>query len=149
MLSTSLALDKSGHACNAGVAQHFIQPDAASRHGLVQAFGLMRAVHRETIAKSMAAMCVRLLAAMLCFRAFFYSHMHLEPGAPMGASDLVELVLGVLLLLAVAGAALSAGWLALKGRRERRIAARVSAVVAAVVLSAGPRHSLVARWASG
>ena len=67
----------------------------------------------------------------------------------MGASDLVELVLGVLLLLAVAGAALSAGWLALKGHRERRIAAWVSAVVAAVVLSAGPRHSLVARWASG
>ncbi|HEY9146572.1 MAG TPA: hypothetical protein VIN36_07790 [Thiobacillus sp.] len=108
----------------------------------------MRAAHRETLAKFMAAACVALLGAILTFRGLLYSRMHLEPGAPTGASDLVELGLGLLLMLALAGAAFSAAWLAFAGRRERLVAGWVGVVVAAVALSAGPLHNLVARWAS-
>ncbi|MBW8367820.1 MAG: hypothetical protein K0M70_08185 [Arenimonas sp.] len=108
----------------------------------------MRTVRRETVAKFMAATCLGLLAAMLGFRAFLYSHMYLEPGAPAGISDLVELALGLLLMLALAGAALSAAWLAFAGGRERLVAVGIGVVVVAVALSAGPLHNLVARWAS-
>ena len=108
----------------------------------------MRSVRRETVAKLLACVSLLLLAAMLGFRAFIYSRMYLAPGDPYGVSDLIEFALGLLLMLALAGSAVAAAWLAFVGRRERLVACWLGVVVAAVALSAGPLHNLVARWAS-
>ena len=108
----------------------------------------MRAVQRETVAKLLAAACVALLAAMLGFRAFFYSRMYLAPGDPYGVSDLIELALGLMLMLALIAAAAAVAWLAFAGRRERRVASLLGIIIVGVGLSAGPLHNLVARWAS-
>ena len=108
----------------------------------------MRAANSETVAKAFAAVCIGLLLVQLAFRAFIYSRIPIEPGAPTGVSDLIELALGSALFLALISATLWAVTIALAGRRERVVASCLVAIVVAVGLSAGPLHSLVARWAS-
>lgn len=50
------------------------------------------------VAKVLAAACATLLALMLAFRAFIYSHLYIAPGDPYGTSDIIELQLGLLLI---------------------------------------------------
>lgn len=108
----------------------------------------MRADNSETVARAFAAACIGLLLGQLAFRAFIYSRLPIEPGAPTGVSDLIELALGSALFLALISATLWAVTIALAGRRERVVACCLVAIVVAVGLAAGPLHGLVARWAS-
>jgi hypothetical protein len=106
-------------------------------------------VQGERSAKLLAVLCGLLLACILLFRAFGYSHLPIAPGEPTGISDLIELALGSALLVVLvisAGMALSLG---IKGPRQNRMAAVwLGMVVLLIAALAGPLHTFVARWAS-
>jgi hypothetical protein len=101
------------------------------------------------VARWLAGACVALLAASLAFRGFIYSRMYIEPGAPMGASDIVEFAIGLMHIFSIAASLIAAAWLAIRGPRPNRVAAAWLALVGvAVFVTAGPLHTVVARWAS-
>ena len=100
-------------------------------------------------AKLLASLCVLLLLAVLCFRAFVYPHLYIAPDDPYGISDIIELLLGWSLILALAISAVVAAVLGIKGPRFNRLAAAgLGFVVILVALVAGPLHTVVARLAS-
>nr|AAL24540.1 orf108EGC138 [uncultured bacterium] len=100
-------------------------------------------------AKLLSYFCVLLLAVILCFRAFVYSHLYIAPNDPYGISDIIELLLGCMLILALALSAGIALVLGVKGPRPNRLAAAwLGLVVVLVAVATGPLHTVVARLAS-
>ena len=97
-------------------------------------------------AKGLAALCLLLLLAILCFRALIYSRLPISPGDPYGIADIIELLLGVALILSLAVSAGVAVALGFKGPQfNRQAAAWLGLVVVLVAAVAGPLHTFVAR----
>jgi hypothetical protein len=100
-------------------------------------------------AKLLSAISVLLLFASLAFRAFVYPHMPIAPGDPYGLSDVIEFLLGCVLIVVLVLAAGLAIVLVVKGPPHNRLVAGwLGVVIVAVALLAGPLHTVVARWAS-
>lgn len=100
------------------------------------------------IARRFGIASVSLFVAGLLFRFAVYRHMYIEPGAPYGASDLVEFALGWALLLVLGATVLFALALAVKGPKANRVAgAWLLFTCAAIAALLAPLHSLAARWA--
>ena len=91
--------------------------------------------------------CLGLFGFSLFFRAVLYSRMYIAPGDPYGLSDIIEFLLGWLLIGLLALSGILAGVLALKGPRANRIAAaRLVGVGVLIVGLAQPLHNLAAEW---
>ncbi len=75
------------------------------------------------IARLLAASCITLFAFGLFFRAVIYSRMYIAPGDAYGFSDVIEYVLGWLLIGVMGLSAITAITLGFKGPRSNRIAA--------------------------
>jgi hypothetical protein len=103
---------------------------------------------RPQLAKQLAAASAALFLVGLVFRFGVYGHMYIAPDAPFGISDLIEAVLGFLLLGVVGLSVLSAIAMLARGPRENRVAgAWLLALCVAIVLLLQPLHNLAARWA--
>jgi hypothetical protein len=101
------------------------------------------------VATALAISCIAMLIVVLCFRAFVYSRLYIAPGDPYGVADLIELFLGLFLIALLLAGAGSAIWLAARGPWSNRVSAIwVALVVVGVAVTAGPLHTVVARWAS-
>lgn len=101
------------------------------------------------IAKLLSSLCILLLLAILCFRAFFYAHLYIAPEDPYGISDIIELLLGCALILVLIVSASVAAYLGIKGPQVNRLAAVcLGLVVVLVAAVTGPLHTVVARLAS-
>jgi hypothetical protein len=101
------------------------------------------------LSQTLLSVCALLFAAGIGFRAFVYNTLYIAPGEPFGVSDVIELLLGGLLLVALGSSILTAVVLAIRGPREDRVAAGwlvTSAVFMAVFFS--PLHTLAANWSS-
>lgn len=103
---------------------------------------------RPRLAKVLAAAAIGTLFVVLAFRFAVYRHMYIGPDDPHGISDIIELMLGCLLIGVVGIATLASIALAIKGPRQNRVAAGglllVCVLIAALV---EPLHALAARWA--
>lgn len=103
---------------------------------------------QPNLAKILAAAAVITLAVGLLFRFAIYRHLYIGPNDPYGISDIIELLLGLVLLTVLAVSALAAVALVLRGPCENRVAASwLFLVCIAIVVLAGPLHSLAAKWA--
>lgn len=101
------------------------------------------------VAKLLAVACVGTLAMQLAFRGLFYSHLPIAPGEPYGISDLIELLLGSVLIAILVATALAALILGVQGPRPNRVAAGwLTLLVLAIAMLAGPAHDLAARLSS-
>jgi hypothetical protein len=99
-------------------------------------------------AKFLCIACVSALLLMVVFRFAIYRHMYIGPDDPYGLSDIIEFLLGWLLIGILGASALWACVLLLKAPRNNWKAALVMMVVAGLVLAlAVPLHTLAARWA--
>lgn len=84
-----------------------------------------------------------MLSVMFLFRAFIYSRMYLAPDAPYGISDVIEMLLGWILIFLLAISGLVAAILIVKGPRTNRNAGISLALIGvAVLLLVEPLHSL-------
>jgi len=102
-----------------------------------------------TASKLLSASCVVLLMVGLLFRAFVYGHLYLAPGEPYGISDVIELLLGSILIVFLGATAVLALVLGIKGPKHNRVAALWSSLtIIVILLVVAPLHTLVARWAS-
>jgi hypothetical protein len=91
---------------------------------------------------------VILFAVGLLFRFALYRHMYIAPDAPFGVSDLVEFVLGWILILLVGVSVLFGLFLAVRGPKANRVAgAWLIFACAAIATLAVPLHTLAAKWA--
>jgi hypothetical protein len=100
------------------------------------------------IARRLGKASVILFAAGLLFRFALYRHMYIAPDAPYGASDLVEFVLGCILILLVSTSVLFGLFLAVSGPKENRVAgAWLLFTCAAIAALEAPLHTLAAKWA--
>lgn len=79
-------------------------------------------VLRPRLAKNLAFSCAALFLAGMFFRFAIYRHIHIAPDAPFGISDLVEAVLGLLLMAVLAVSALSSVAMLIHGPRENKVA---------------------------
>lgn len=103
---------------------------------------------RPTLAKWLAFICGLQFGAGLLFRFAIYRHMYIAPDAPFGISDLIEAVLGFVLIGALGVAALAALAMLACGPQENRVAALwLLALCVGIVALAGPLHTLAAKWA--
>lgn len=88
-------------------------------------------------------------AVGLLFRFAVYRHMYIAPDAPFGASDLVEYVLGWLLIFMVCVSILFGLFLAVRGPKENRVVgAWLLVTCAAIAVLEAPLHTLAAKWAT-
>ena len=100
------------------------------------------------IAKALGTSSVIVFATGLAFRTFIYGRMNIAPGDPYGFSDVIEFLLGWVLIGLLVASALAALILVVRGARSNRIAAGWPMfLVAALVLLASALHELAARWA--
>lgn len=99
-------------------------------------------------AKALGIASLTVLVIGLAFRAFVYRRIYLAPGDPYGFADVIELLLGWLLVGVLFASAAVAVVLAVKGPKNNRVAAGwLMFVLAAVALLVAPLHELAARWA--
>jgi hypothetical protein len=100
------------------------------------------------IAKALGILSLIIFAVGLAFRAFIYGGMYIAPGDPHGLSDVVEFLLGWLLIGLLSACVLAALLLAVRGPSANRVAAGwLLLLVAVIALLAAPLHELAARWA--
>jgi len=95
----------------------------------------------------LGASSVGLFAFGLLFRAFLYPTIPLPHDEPTGFADLIEFVLGWLLILLLAASAIVGLVLVFKGPHRFSGAWLLTAVLVVFVLLR-PAHEHVARWAS-
>jgi hypothetical protein len=99
------------------------------------------------IAMRLGTTCVILFAVGLLFRFALYRHMYIAPDAPFGVPDLVEFVLGWILILFVGAFVLFGLFLAVRGPKANRVAgASLLFACAAIAALAVPLHTLAAKW---
>ncbi|WP_280151986.1 hypothetical protein [Piscinibacter sp. XHJ-5] len=85
----------------------------------------------------------------ICFRAFVYTHLYIAPNEPFGISDVIEALLGFVLLGVLGSSVLAGVVLAIRGPKSNRIAALVLVGVVVVVgLALEPAHTLAPRWSA-
>jgi len=99
------------------------------------------------LSRILLAASVFFLAIGIGFRAFIYTKLYIAPTEPYGISDLIEFLLGSLLLVAFGLSALAAVVLAIRGPRANRVAAAwltIAVVVMAALLN--PLHTFAAQW---
>ena len=100
------------------------------------------------IAKRLGTACVIFFAVGLLFRFAVYRHMYIAPDAPFGVSDVVEFVLGWILILLVGASVLFGLFLAVRGPKANRVeGAWLLVACAAIAALAAPLHTLAAKWA--
>ncbi len=88
-------------------------------------------------------------AAVIGFRAFVYADMYIAPDAPYGISDVIELVLGVVLLALGAVAVVIALTLMARGPKSNRVAgALLGSLVLVLALVLDPLHNAAAKWSA-
>ena len=111
--------------------------------------GVTTSMRGIKLSRILLATSALLFAVVIGFRAFVYTKLYIAEDEPFGISDVIELLLGSLLILAFATSALTALFLAIRGQRESRVAAAWlagSIVVMAALLD--PMHLLAAQWSS-
>lgn len=83
---------------------------------------------------------------MLVFRAFIYAGMYIEPGAPYGVSDIIELLLGSVFSVLIAISVFLAGALLVKGSVQSKKSGIFLIVFCGVLFVAyTPLHNIMAR----
>lgn len=103
---------------------------------------------RRNLAVILGIATVGALLVMVGFRFAVYGHMYIGPDDPHGLSDVIDFLLGCLLIGLLGASALCAVVLLVKGPREKRAAAvRLLALSAAILALAEPLHTLAAKWA--
>lgn len=103
---------------------------------------------RPRLAKVLGSITVAVFLAGLVFRFAIYRHMHIGPNDPYGISDVIELLLGLLLLLALSVSAVGVIALAVRGPQDnRRAASWLFGSCLAIALLLDPLHSLAAKYA--
>ena len=103
----------------------------------------------RTVARILGVATALLFALGIAFRATLYSRLYLAPGAPYGIADLIEFVLGWLLLGALAASAVAGLVLAVRGPTQNRWAAAGLFVTVIVLLALlDPLHTLAAQWSA-
>ena len=94
------------------------------------------------------AVCVQ-FAIVVGFRAFIYAGMYIAPDAPYGISDVIEFVLGWILIAIGAVTAITALTLLIRGPRPNRIiGALLALLLLALAAALEPLHSAAAEWSS-
>lgn len=84
----------------------------------------------------------------LLFRLAIYGQMYIGPDDAYGLSDIIELLLGWVLVVVLVATAVSALILLTKGPKANRITSMwLLLMCGAIVASVGPLHNLAARWA--
>ena len=101
------------------------------------------------VAKRLVLSCAVVLALVLLFRGLVYSHLYIALGDPYGIADIVELLLGLVLIALLVATALYALFLGVEGPRAHRGTAIWLIVVVLIISTlAGPAHTLAAHLAS-
>ncbi|MBH9578778.1 hypothetical protein I7X39_17950 [Inhella sp. 1Y17] len=104
-------------------------------------------VLRPGLAAALGFTAAALFFVGLIFRFAVYSRLYIGPNDPYGISDVIELILGVLLLLVLAVSVVAAFALAMQGSPENRKASKWLALTCAVlILLLQPLHHLAARF---
>jgi hypothetical protein len=101
------------------------------------------------IALAIAVILFAQFAVVIGFRAFVYADMYIAPDAPYGISDVIELVLGVVLLALGGVAIITSLTLIARGPKSNRVAGALLgsfALLLALVLD--PLHTAAAKWSS-
>ncbi|WP_396271389.1 hypothetical protein [Ideonella sp.] len=102
---------------------------------------------RPGLAKALGFAVASVFFGGLAFRFAWYSRMYIGPNDPYGISDVIELILGGLLVLVLAGSVVTAIALAIQGPRENRQASKwLTLICLAVVLLLQPLHNLAAKY---
>jgi hypothetical protein len=108
----------------------------------------MNPFFRPALAKWLGGATLALFAFGLFFRFAVYRHMYIGPEDPYGISDVIEFLLGCVLLAALAVSVLGAVALAVKGPRKNRVAAAwLFGTCISVVVLLVPLHNLAAKLA--
>lgn len=106
----------------------------------------MRSTH---IALAIAVVLSAQFAVVIGFRAFVYADMYIAPDAPYGISDIIELVLGVVLLALGAVAVVTALTLMARGPKSNRVAgALLGSLVLVLAVVLDPLHDAAAKWSA-
>jgi hypothetical protein len=101
------------------------------------------------VVRLLSASCIALFAFGLFFRAVLYSRMYIAPGDPYGISDIIEFLLGWLLIGFLGLSAITVIILGIKGPRSNRIAATwLAGIVTIIALLFAPLHTLAAKLSS-
>lgn len=99
------------------------------------------------VSRWLSISCLALFGFSLFFRAVLYSRMYIAPGDPYGLSDIIEFLLGSLLIGLLALSAIVAVVLGIRGPRANRIAAGWLVGVGFLIVGlAQPLHNLAAEW---
>ncbi|PUA28609.1 MAG: hypothetical protein B0W54_12505 [Cellvibrio sp. 79] len=97
----------------------------------------------------LGALTFFLFAFMLFFRAFIYADMYIEPGAPYGISDIIELLLACIFLLLIIISVCFAVVLLVKRKTQSKKAALYLVAFCTLLFAAySPLHTLAARLGS-
>ncbi|MAY43226.1 MAG: hypothetical protein CMI05_13040 [Oceanospirillaceae bacterium] len=99
------------------------------------------------IAITLGAISLALFVFILYFRACIYADMYIAPEDPYGISDIIEFILGCLLLALFAISAAFSVFIFFKGLPQSRKTALILIVFSAsLLLLYSPLHSVAARW---
>mgnify|MGYP000010999940 CR=1 FL=1 len=86
---------------------------------------------------------------ILYFRAFIYSDLYIAPDDPYGVADIIELLLGLIMVLLFIASACVAIYLLAKGCSQSKISAILLILFwLALYLSFSPLHTLAAQYGS-
>jgi hypothetical protein len=100
------------------------------------------------VSRCLLVACLGIFLFGLFFRLVIYSRMYIAPGDPYGLSDVIEFLLGWLLIGLLALSVVVSLFLVIKGPREPRLAGTwLGGVVLLIVLLVRPLHDLAVRWA--
>lgn len=101
------------------------------------------------VVRLLSASCIALFAFGLFFRAVLYSRMYIAPGDPYGISDIIEFLLGWLLIGVLGVSVITVIILEIRGPRSNRVAAAwLAGVVIITALLFAPLHTLAAKFSS-
>jgi hypothetical protein len=100
------------------------------------------------LAKLFGVMSISLFVLTLGFRFLIYKHLYIAFDSPYGISDVIEFLLGWLLIALLLVSFCIALVLILRGPKVNRIAAAwLLVIVSVIVIIVRPLHDLAARWA--
>lgn len=97
----------------------------------------------------LGGLCLALFLFMLYFRAFIYSGMYIAPEDPYGISDIIEFLLGSLMIMLYIISAIVAIFLFIKGNTQSKISAFFLIILCLVLYFAfSPLHTVAAKYGS-
>lgn len=97
----------------------------------------------------LGSICLVLFVLALVFRATIYNHMYIAPDEPYGISDIIEFILGIILMVFMSLSIITSVFLLVRGDSQSKKSA-VYLIVFCILLYflQSPLHDLAAKWAA-